>query len=318
MINIKERKLIYWLDQNSRTTNKQLGKKIGLSEQAVAYNLSKFEREGLIKRYITFVNTLSLGYEHYKILIRLYDTNTKKEIEILEYLTKKENIRWVVSCLGKWDLSFSVMAKNANKFLEIFREIEEKYGKYMLEKNISILVKSPGFSKRYLINEKSTKTLDYNPKTNSVKLDDIDKKILKNISQNARKSLIDISKDTRLSLDIVRYRIKKMEQNKLISGYTIQLDLKKIGLLRYSVFFNLHGINKEIEENMIIFAKRYQNIIFVLVLIGNYDLSLELEVESQEELRNILKDFREEFSENIRDFEIIQNTEEYKYDFYPF
>ena len=51
---------------------------------------------------------------------------------------------------------------------------------------------------------------------------------------------------------------------------------------------------------------------------NNYFLSLELEVYAYQELENITKKFREEFADNINNFEIIFNTQEYKYEFYPF
>lgn len=317
-LNLKEKKLLYWLDQNSRATNKELGRKIGLSEQAVGYKLKRFEEEGVIKKYVTFVNTLALGYSHYKVLLRLHNTNVDKEREIIGYLIKNNNIRWVVSCSGKWDINFSIMACSPNEFMEIYREIETKIGNYISEKNISILVNSPGLTKGYLINQHNTKILEYSFKEQNEKPDLIDKKILKSISQDARKNIVDIAHEIKSTVDIVRYRIKKLQDNGYISGYTIQLGLDKLKISRYSVFFSLHKMTDEIEKEMFRFVQSHNNIIFMLTLIGTYDLSLELEVPSYEILEQIIKKFREKFTDNITDFEIILNTQEFKYDFYPF
>ena len=141
MLNLKGKKLLYWLDQDSRMTNKQLAKKVGLSESAVAYKLKVLEKEGVIQKYIAFVNTLALGYQHYKVLLRLQNTTLEKEKEILKYLTKDHNVRWVVSCSGKWDINFSVMAKKPADFVEIYRLMEGKFGKFIAEKDISLLIK---------------------------------------------------------------------------------------------------------------------------------------------------------------------------------
>ncbi len=317
-LNVKERKLLYWLDQNSRASNKELGKKIGLSEQAIGYKLKRFEEEGIIKKYVTFVNTLALGYSHYKVLLRLHNINVEKEKEIIEYLVRNNNIRWVVSCSGKWDLNFSIMARSPNEFMKIYREIETKIGNYISEKNVSILVNSPGLTKGYLINQHNTKVLEYSFKEHNEKLDLIDTKILKSISQNARKNIIDIAREIKSTIDIVRYRIKKLQENGYISGYTIQLGLDKLNISRYSVFFSLHKMIDQIEKEMFSFVQSHNNIIFMLTLIGTYDLSLELEVPSYEILEQIIKKFREKFADNVIDFEIVLNTQEFKYDFYPF
>ena len=316
-LNLKDRKLLYWLDQNSRATNKELAKKIGLSEQAVGYKLRVLEDRGIIKKYVTFVNALALGYSHYKVLLRLQNTNPQKEKEIIDYLVDHKNIRWVVSCSGRWDINFSIMAKTLQEFIEIYRKIESDFGDYISEKNISLLIKSPGFTKGYLLNKNSFRTLEYERRVMEKELDPLDKKILKSISQNARKSIIEIAKEINSTIDIVRYRIKKLENDKIISGYTLQIDLHKINLLRYSVYFSIHKMNIEIERKMIEFARTHNNVVFILTMVGTYDLSLELEVESYEALERIAKDFRDTFAENIRDFEIIFDTHEYKYDFFP-
>ena len=124
-IDLKDKKLLYWLDQNSRATNKELGRRIGLSEQAIGYKIRRLEDEGFIKKYVTFVNTPALGYEHYKVLLRLRNVTLEKEKEIITLLVKNENIRWVVSCSGKWDINFSIVARGSEDFTTIYRNIEK-------------------------------------------------------------------------------------------------------------------------------------------------------------------------------------------------
>lgn len=317
-LNLKDKKLLYWLDIDSRATNKELGKKVGLSEQAIGYKLKRLEEEGFVKKCVTFVNTLSLGYSHYKVLLRLRNINVQKEKEIIEFLVKNKNIRWVVSCSGKWDLNFSILAKDNEGFTKIYRNIESKIGDFISEKNISILIRSPGLTKGYLIGEKEAKIRKYGEKKENIELDSIDYKILNSISQNSRKNVVDIAKELNSTVDVVRYRIKKLEKEGVISGYTLQLGFDKLQILRYSVFFSLHKMNDDIEKKMFDFAQRHNNIVFILTMIGTHDLSLEFEVPFYEHLEFIIKKFREEFADNINDFEIIFNTQEYKYDFFPF
>ena len=314
----KDKKLLYWLDQNSRATNKELAKKVGLSEQAIGYRLANLEKEGIIKKYISFVNTLALGYKHYKVFIRLQNVNLAKEKEIIDSLIKNSHIRWVVSCSGKWDISFSIMVKSPEEFIEVYRQIENKFGDFIDEKEVFSLVNSPGFTKGYLIGQKSSKILEYSTKELERSPDKIDKGILKIISQNARENIVNIALKLNTTIDIVRYRLKKLESEKVISGYTVQLGFENMNILRYSVFFRLHKISKEIENKMLQFAQSNNNVVFILSMIGSYDLSLELEVQSHEQLELIIKKFREEFAKNIKNFEIILNTHEYKYNFYPF
>ena len=317
-LDLKDKKLLYWLDQNSRATNKALAKKVGLSEQAIGYKLKRLEEEGIIKKYVTFVNTIALGYMHYKVLLRLRNANVKKEQEIIAVLARNENIRWIVSCSGRWDINFSILARDSEEFTDIYRDIEKKIGDYISEKNVSILIRSPGLPRGYLLEQPATGTRPYERQKAVIEIDEIDAKILKSLSQNSRKNIVDIAEEIKSTIDVVRYRLRKLEEGKVISGYTIQIGFDKLGIARYSVFFSLHKMSDEVEKKMFVFAQRHNTIVFVLTMIGTYDLSLECEVSSYHELESLIKSFREDFAGNISNFEIILNTKEFKYDFYPF
>ena len=60
-------------------------------------------------------------------------------------------------------------------------------------------------------------------------LDDIDKKIIKVLENDARTSLRKISQLVDVSLGTVSNRVKRMEKNGVIKGYSVILDPDKIG-----------------------------------------------------------------------------------------
>jgi DNA-binding Lrp family transcriptional regulator len=60
-------------------------------------------------------------------------------------------------------------------------------------------------------------------------LDEIDKKIIKVLENDARTSLRKISELVKVSLGTVSNRVKKMEKNGVIKGYSVILDPDQIG-----------------------------------------------------------------------------------------
>ena len=60
-------------------------------------------------------------------------------------------------------------------------------------------------------------------------MDDIDKKIIKVLEDDARTSLRKISELVDVSLGTVSNRVKRMEKNGIIRGYSVILDPDKIG-----------------------------------------------------------------------------------------
>ena len=72
-----------------------------------------------------------------------------------------------------------------------------------------------------------------------VKLDSKDKKIIEQLQKNARQSIAEIAKKTRLPRDVVVYRIKKLEKTKVIRSHHTFLDHQKLGypLYVYVLFY---------------------------------------------------------------------------------
>ena len=60
-------------------------------------------------------------------------------------------------------------------------------------------------------------------------LDEIDKKIIRVLEDDARTSLRKISELVKVSLGTVSNRVKKMEKNRVIKGYSVILDPDQIG-----------------------------------------------------------------------------------------
>ena len=55
-------------------------------------------------------------------------------------------------------------------------------------------------------------------------MDDIDKKILKNLQKNARMTISDLSSQVSLSMPAISERLKKLEASGVIKQYTVILD----------------------------------------------------------------------------------------------
>lgn len=88
-----------------------------------------------------------------------------------------------------------------------------------------------------------------------LKLDAYDKKILFELDKNARVSTTNLAKKIRKSKQFVDYRIKKLEQEKVILGYTTVIDYSRLGYTSIRVYFKFHNITpkqqKDLEEDLI-------------------------------------------------------------------
>ncbi len=61
-LDVKDRKILFQLTLNSRQSFNQIGKKVGLTKDIVAYRVKKLQENGIICNFFAFINAPALGY----------------------------------------------------------------------------------------------------------------------------------------------------------------------------------------------------------------------------------------------------------------
>jgi len=80
-------------------------------------------------------------------------------------------------------------------------------------------------------------------------VDDKDKQILFELLQDCRQPLSKIAKAVKLPQQTVSYRIKKLEKEKTIKEYTVNINYPKLGYSRHSLYLDLKTIGvKEVNS----------------------------------------------------------------------
>lgn len=115
-----------------------------------------------------------------------------------------------------------------------------------------------------------------------MKLDDIDRKILKLLQENARMSLRTIAEKTFLSSPAVSARIEKLEQEGLISGYHAQVDPEKLGY-HILAFINL-DVAPEDKPRFYEWAQASHNVLECSCVTGEFSMLMKVAFKSTMEL----------------------------------
>ena len=90
-LDLKDKKILYELDLNSRATLNEIAKKVGLSKQVVDYRLKNLIKESAIKQFYTVINFSKLGYTQYKLYLKFQNVNPETEKEIIAYWVNNKN-----------------------------------------------------------------------------------------------------------------------------------------------------------------------------------------------------------------------------------
>ena len=121
-----------------------------------------------------------------------------------------------------------------------------------------------------------------------MKLDETDEKILKNMMVDARQSARQLALKLGMSTVTVLSRIKKLEKEKIIRGYTAIIDHEKIG---YSLTAIIEIIAKndkiiEIEDEI----SKFENVCGVYDVTGSTDTLIIVKFKERSELSKFVKE----------------------------
>jgi len=137
------------------------------------------------------------------------------------------------------------------------------------------------FSGRKLLTEKQT----------AVTLDKSDKIILKMLQEDCNISLKKIGEKTGLSSSTVHYRVNRLIEEGVITGFKACVDPLKVGkeILAISLVTGRYGpdYSKKIGERI----AKIQGVWAVYFLLGNIDFAVLLRASSREELKEIVDAF---------------------------
>jgi len=135
-----------------------------------------------------------------------------------------------------------------------------------------------------------------------VKIDIINKKILFLLQKDARMTYKEIAEELKRSETTVRDRIKAMERERIIQGYTALIDKTALGLNFFSIILVNPIASYELDE-ITDKIKKVKNVLRVYQISGYHRLAVFMVAPSYKDLKEIVKN--QLLSIGLKDEEII-------------
>ena len=124
-------------------------------------------------------------------------------------------------------------------------------------------------------------------KNDIVKLDGIDKKILKMLMENSRRPILEIAKNIGISGAAIHQRLRKLEKNDLIIGSSIKVNTKILGYTTMAfigIFLDRATNNKTVVNEL----KEIKEILECHYTTGDWSVLAKLICKDNEDLMEIL------------------------------
>jgi Lrp/AsnC family transcriptional regulator, regulator for asnA, asnC and gidA len=318
-LGVRDRKILYHLDLNSRQSFSQLGKKIGLHKDVVAYRVNKLREKGIIK-CLTSINEYQLGLYYLRVCFTFqYVTPTIKQ-EIIKYFMKNKYTVIIHESEGTYDLKIVLAIKNVSVFYPIWYTIISKYRDFISNLVFFINCETIEYTYSFLLdeedkNENNRVRLRRHDTGTLTHLDDLDYKILTLLSNDARIPTHELAEKLKITVTTINHRIKKMITSGVILGFRLFIDYSKIGYNLYTVnlclkdMLQMQQIVKYVELNPHLFKR--------ILTLGPVDLEFMFFFENNHMLHDFIDDVYSKFPGAIKNITSTTHVHTYKYQCLP-
>ena len=315
-IDVKDRKILYQLDLDSRQSFRSIGRKVGLTKDVIASRVKKLQETGVIKNFYTIIDAYKLGYTFLRFYLKYQYVNPELKKEIINYFVKSKYSLFVLTLDGNYDLVIFMGVKNLPEFYYFWEKTLDRYRNYFTNQVFTIYFQEHIFRYSTLLNEEidRTKVLVYGD-TGRVDIDDLDFQILELLASNARMPTIKIAKTLNSTATIVNYRIKKMRNLGVIQGFRTDFDLSQFGYKIFKVDIVLEDHNKK--QQILNYVYKNPNLIARDVTLGYVDLELDFHLRNADQLHQIMENITAKFPNTINNYSYFSIKKVHKYRYIP-
>ena len=298
----KNLRIMSILNEDCRTSLTDLSKAILSSKQATSQRIKRLETE-YIRSYRPITNIFRLGYTGAYLYLKIAGLKKKNLFKKLGNLKKLEEVSWIATLFGSFDVAIAFRYKNAYDLSSILNRIYSEFNKRIIGKEIFLSQKFiiPVLSmddekkgQRFFILESNHgKILVLNP---------IQKKILKELSYNARASYSKLSEKLGISSKTIKKKISELEKEGVILGYSAILDYPSLGFLWTSCILKTYpGTDISL---LVEFLKKESRITWIAISVEN-EIMFDFLGKDFSSLKDFLNNLKINYDHEIIDYNLL-------------
>ena len=301
-LDLTDRKILAELDKNCRIHNSVLAKKVNKSREAVKYRIQQLQKNGIIQSFITSINPNKLGYYMFKVYLKLENIPNERE-KFFEELKQNKDIYWFGISDGVFDVVFAILSKSITGYFEKINALLSKWEHLIVSKVLGTMVDTRQYNKKFFTNDTNGQFVIFGGDVVDNKIDELDSKILLILANEARIPLMELARRIKSTIEIVRGRIRKLEEKGIILNYRIAVDFNKLGLEFFKAIMYFRKLSEKDEKSLFEWMRIHPNSLYYIRSLAPWEVEFEFAVESYQHFNKIINDLRKKFPHVIRNYE---------------
>ncbi len=316
-IDTKDKKLLFEIDFDSRKTYAELSRTLSMSKRGVEYKLENLEKRKIIQNYTPVIDLSKLGYSYFRVFIKFQNLSSKIKQEIESYISQDKKIGWAIWAYDAYDIGIGIWAKNISEFKQFINPFYFKFDKYILNRIESVGREIKFLKNRYLSEINSKDYLSITEKKEEINLDDLDKKLLREIVKSPRESIVKLAEKLKESPQSISYRLKKIRKEKILLAIRPNLNHVILDKISYKLFIDLNNISEKDTNDLEDYVSNNKKVTYIVSALGICDFDVEFMADSPQDLFKFIESIQEKFPNIIRSYKTLIFDKTIKVEFLP-
>lgn len=312
--------LVYLRSENARMNLKELSQHLRKSPQLVKYNTAMLEKEGILHDPHCIFDYSYFGLILFRVYFKGVYISEQDKVKIVGELRENPYVLAIYELTGEFDLSVEFASPNPSRFNKEFKKIISA-NPLLKEYKIILNLVTHIYPRHYL-----TKSLELQM-LNGQKIIGGDREkeeftphemaLLKVLLLNPTIRYTRLAKEAGLNVKTAKSVLHNLVKRHVVKGYKYLIDKNKVEISKSRLFLKLHNLSLERESALMDYLLTTKEVVQAHKTVGDWDMEMDLEALEKSRIRYAITKLREEFSDLIANFNLIEVYDYYKRTYLP-
>ncbi len=297
-----DKKILFELDRDGRASYSKIARNIDTTPQVVKYHFERLVEKGVIKNFWAFVDYDRAGYSFFWAYWFKFSGVSKEKIEEIFTSFRENKYMPIVFRAEGWaDAMICITTKDVFHHNEELSKLFKAWGKYITMSEMCVGLGFQQFPRTYLLGKDNTEKIFFiSGGTKEIaKINETERKIMSALQQDGRMEFTELAKVLGISTSMAHTAYNNLIRRRVINKTSFTFDHAVIGMKLFRVLFKIAQYNKERIKQLYDFCLVHRNIFNYVPVMGNWQIFLDIEIESHEALRELIREMKFRFQDVI-------------------
>ena len=312
--------LVFLRSENARISLKELSQHLRKSPQLLKYSVSALEHEGILRDSYYIFDYSYFGLILFRVYFKGVYIKEQDKLRIIKELKDNPYVLAVYEVTGEFDLGVEFASPNPSKFNKEFKKVISE-NPLLKEYKIVLNLVTHIYPRHYLIENpelhhfSSQKIVGGDREKEEFTLQEMS--LLRVLLRHPTIRYTALAKESGMNVKTAKSVLTNLMKRNIIKGCKFLINRHKLGVSKSRLFLKLHHLNLENESILMKYLHDNKEVIQVNKTVGDWDMEIDLEALDKSAIRHMILRLREDFSDLIANFNLIEFHDYYKRTYLP-